>query len=224
MKKRSYFTATLGLLLLSGCVTIESREYVDYVKIDSPNTFSSELDLDAIVSLELPPGKINIVESTDGQAFKASLSRSCPENDLADCRLELEEIEFVANSRDGHYTLSTNKTTAFTSDGKFTFEVQVPDIQHLNLEVTAGDINISALRACVTADVTAGELNVKAYSDEVRSVSLHASAGDTSLRVNGRNVPEERFLMRSKSYWSGGEGNCEMKAEVSAGSVSVKVI
>lgn len=224
MKRITTYTSIALITLLTGCVTIESREYVEYVKIDSPNTFSSELDTDATVFLKLPPGKINILESTDGQTFKASISRSCPEPDLLECRQELEEVEFIAKSRDGEYSLSTNKSTVFASDGKFTFNIHVPDIHHLALDVTAGEINVSALRSCFTADVTAGDVNIEAYADELRSVYIHASAGDTSLRVNGRNIPENRMLMRSNTQWHSGDGTCELKAEVSAGEVSVKVI
>ena len=74
MKKLTYLASALLMVSLGGCVTIKSNAHVKYVKIDSPNTFSSQLDEDATVFLELPPGKISIYESPEGQPFTASLS------------------------------------------------------------------------------------------------------------------------------------------------------
>ncbi|GEM_PF-4140056 len=224
MIKSTQLIASLTvLMILNGCVIVKHSANVEHVTVESTKLFSAELEQDAVVYLDLPSGEINIYESGEGKTFTAQLSRSCPVNNLTKCKQDLEDIEFISKQKNGRYKISTN-SSFFKVDTALKLEIYVPDIQHLNLEATAGDIYVSPLRSCFTADITAGDLTIEAYSSEVESVSLYATAGETSLRINENNIPEERFLSRSKTSWSGGEGKCALKAEISAGEVSVNVV
>ena len=224
MKKIITYSCVCLITLLSGCVTIESREYSKYVEVDKKETFSAQLPEDALVELRLPPGRIDIVSSQPGEGFSASVSRRCPEPELQDCELELNELEFITKRRTDRFILTTSKNRVFNDNENLTFTIAVPDIAFLDLDVTAGEVNVSKLDACFQTELTAGAVHIEADYDMTRSVKIEASAGDTSLKVNGRRIDEDRFLMRSKTHWSKGEGKCELEAEVSAGEITVELI
>ena len=224
MKKIVTYSCVFLVTLLSGCVTIESREYSRYVEVDKSDAFSAEIPDDALVSLRLPPGQVNIVRAPSGQEFRARVSRRCPEVELSECRQELDDMAFVSKRKNGQFILTTNNHRGFNTNENYIFEIVVPTIAHLELDMTAGEVNVGKLNSCFSTDLAAGAVHIEADYDLTKSVFIETSAGETSLKVNGRHIEEDRFLMHSKTVWHKGDGVCDLKVDVSAGQVSVKLI
>ncbi|MDJ0653480.1 MAG: hypothetical protein QNJ40_04945 [Xanthomonadales bacterium] len=178
----------------------------------------------SIVSVRIPAGDVDVLAS-DGEDLTAELVIRCASEDSA-CARRLRDVSFVTRERrDGSIsiTLSRNSSTGYR-DAEVQATIYVPKAAQLALDMTAGDLHVGPINACVEVDMGAGDVNVFARTSDYRSVDIDAGVGDASLSVDGRNFDAPRsWLVGAQMEWRDGSGRCDMVVDLQAGDIDVRL-
>ena len=109
--------------------------------------------------------------------------------------------------------------------GQVTTTIRIPEVSELNVNMTAGELNIHGVQACLTVDMSAGDIDVEIPEELVASVMLDAGVGDASLRVDDRYRSAPRsWLIGAELFWDQGGGLCHVDVDLQAGDISVELI
>ncbi|MEM1088850.1 MAG: hypothetical protein AAGB27_14045 [Pseudomonadota bacterium] len=211
---------TLLLCLLgSGCV-IDAR--TKDVAIGPERRLALPVTDDSDVSVRIPIGEIEVIAGNDDQ-LRIDLLVLCPSQDSA-CARRLADLEFVTREDDDgslRIRLSRNAATSFR-DAHLRASVQVPPVRKLSLDVSAGELSVGPVDACVEVDMGAGDVNVRARAVRYSNVDLDAGIGDASLAVDGRRLRTRRsLLVGAEVAWHEGRGECDMLVDLQTGNISV---
>ena len=221
MNKKSLALALISPILLSACV-IDARR-ADVV-VGPERTIDIPVTSSTIVDLRIPVGDVRI-EGTSGARLSAGMEVKCPDLDSA-CARRLGELQFVTDFHNDRLVLRTNKNSSMKyRSGQVTTTIYIPQVSKVNVNMTAGDLNINNVQACLTVDMTAGDIEVDISEELVASVMLDAGVGDASLRVDDRYRSAPRsWLIGAELDWDHGSGHCHVDVDLQAGDISVQLV
>ena len=213
--------ALLTLILLSACV-IDARRS-DTV-VGPERTIDIPVTAETIVDLRIPVGDVHI-EGISGDRLTAEIVVKCPDLESG-CAKRLGGLQFVTDYQGDRLSLRTNRNSSMKyRSGQVTTTVRIPVVSKLNVNMTAGDLNIHDVQACITVDMTAGDIDLEIAEELVASVRLDAGVGDASLRIDGRYHSAPRsWLIGAELSWDRGSGYCHVDVDLQAGDISVELI
>jgi hypothetical protein len=173
------------------------------------------------VRVQFSYGQLSI-EPGDGDQVKLELSLRC-KRDGERCTRQLDDIDFVVDTRDGEIDVRVDHLPKFNTRGvSAKLRVFVPQHQRLVVEMGAGEIRISDLAHDVNIQLGAGEIDIHMPEDAVRSVALQAGVGDAHLRRGRGKIETARaHLIGASVRWDEGRGQARVEAQVGAGEVQL---
>ncbi|MEM9533168.1 MAG: hypothetical protein AAGA23_19770 [Pseudomonadota bacterium] len=178
----------------------------------------------SVVSVRIPVGEVNVLAS-DGEDLTAELVIRCADEDSA-CARRLRDVSFVTRERrDGSVAvrLSRNSSSGYR-DAEVEATIYVPTTGQLELNMTAGELRVDPIDACVEVDMGAGDVNVMANTSNYRSVEIDAGVGDAHLSIDGRSYHVPRsWLIGAQTQWREGDGRCDMLVDLQAGDIDVQL-
>jgi hypothetical protein len=221
MKTINLAVALLTPIILSACV-IDARR-ADVV-VGPDRTIDVPVTGNSVIDLRIPVGDVRI-EGTSGDRLTAEMEVKCPDLESA-CAKRLGELQFITDYKNDRLVLRTNKNSSMKfRSGQVTTTVRIPEVRKVNVNMTAGDLNISDVQACLTVDMTAGDIDVDIAEELVASVMLDAGVGDASLRIDDRYRSAPRsWLIGAELAWDHGSGHCHVDVDLQAGDISVQLI
>ena len=208
-------------VLLSACV-IDARR-ADTV-VGPERTIDVPVTPETVVNLRIPVGDVHI-EGASGDRLTAEIVVKCPDLESG-CATRLGDLQFVTDYEGDRLMLRTNRNSSMKyRSGQVTTTIRIPDVSKVNVNMTAGDLNIQNVQACLSIDMTAGDIDLEMAESLVASVMLDAGVGDASLRVDGeyRNAPRS-WLIGAELSWEHGNGYCHVDVDLQAGDISVELI
>ena len=213
--------ALMTPLLLSACV-IDARR-ADTV-IGPERTIDLPVTSETVVDLRIPAGDVHI-EGTSGDRLTAEIVVRCPDEESG-CAKRLRDLQFVTDFVGDRLVLKTNRNSSMKyRSGQITTKVRIPEVSKVNVNMTAGDLNIHDVQACLSVDMTAGDIDLEMDEELVASVMLDAGVGDASLRVDDYNRSAPRsWLIGAELSWEQGNGYCHVDVDLQAGDISVELI
>jgi len=223
IKKLAIVFCTLSLA--SSCVTVYQG---DKVAIGEPRILRLDVSPSDTLDFRFDVGEVTIT-GTDDEKMRAKMIVKCPEFDNK-CAKHMADIDFVSSTSAEGFSLSTNKHSAFKlSSFKFKnatiiTRIEIPIVRQVNIQMTAGELDLKHVNACINIDMSAGEVNVEVLKENIASVDIDTGVGEASLNINGRKVREKRsLLIGGEIQWHGGNGDCHLKIDLQAGEATVKL-
>lgn len=119
--------------------------------------------------------------------------------------------------------------------------IEVPPRVALDLKLQAADLEVSGVAGGVGADVAVGQVKidvpggnvavslgvgdakVRTASDSVRRVELESSVGQTSLWMNGLQMPADREPGAGSEIATNGQGQYTLKIGISVGDAELRI-
>ena len=221
MKRKNIAPALLASVLLSACV-IDAR-HADTV-VGPERTIDIPVTPDTVVDLRIPAGDVRI-SGVSGNRLTAEILVKCPDLESG-CAKRLGSLQFVTDYEGDRLTLRTNRNSSMKyRSGQVITTVRIPEVSKVNVNMTAGELNIHDVQACLTVDMTAGDINLEMAEELVASVMLDAGVGDASLRVGDYNRSAPRsWLIGAELSWDQGGGYCHLDVDLQAGDIEVELI
>jgi hypothetical protein len=221
MRTQHLLPVLLVPVLLSGCV-------VDARRADTVIGPERRLDLPLTgvtrVLVRIPVGDIEI-EAADDDRLTAEMIIKCPDRDSR-CARRLADVALISELRGETLVVRSSKNSSMNyREGNVRTVVRVPEVARLDVDVTAGDLNVSNVSACLSIDMGAGDVDVSVPARGIAGVALDAGIGDASLRVNDRHRSAPRsLLVGAELDWHEGTGDCEMDVDLQVGDISVELL
>ncbi|MDX1572178.1 MAG: hypothetical protein R3200_16970 [Xanthomonadales bacterium] len=209
-----------ALLITSGCV-IDARERDTL--IEPVRNVEIVVPADATIFVRVPAGDVDITNSPD-DLLRGQMRIMCPDRESR-CAKRLGDLEFTTE------TSADEVRVALSRDGMWQFrhgnvevDLQVPSEHTLNLDMSAGDVNVEVAN-CLAADIEAGDASFSVPLDRVRSVDLDTGVGDAALSVDGDwRAGRRSMLVGAEVHWHEGPGECEMMVDLQAGDLRVDLV
>ena len=96
--------------------------------------------------------------------------------------------------------------------------------RELAVNMTAGELHVSGVDACLSVDMGAGDVEIQAPADMVGRVALDAGIGDAHLSVGESSYEAPRsWLIGAELLWEQGTGPCDLVVDLQAGDINVSL-
>ncbi len=142
-----------------------------------------------------------------------------------DCERALEDLHLEERRRGDRLTLELD---GYPKWGKGRLEIEatiaVPATVDLDLDVGVGEVEVEGMLGDIDVELGVGELEIFTGTEHLRSIDLDVGVGEAEIYGNARHVEGRRsFLVGSEVYWSEGEGEKRITADVGVGEATVRV-
>ncbi len=219
--QRNPLWPALAALIATGCAS-EPR-YAD-TPVGAPRLIELPVAEHDRVLIRIPAGDVRIV-GTGGDRLRGELILKCPDA-TGRCARRLSEVEFVGLVKPGAVDLRLTHDRSYRyRDGSLKAVIEVPRARELEVRMTAGDLEIDRVDACLTVHMGAGDVGIRAPADRVARVKLDAGVGDAGLTAGGRHIEAPRsWLIGAELDWGPGAGACDMVVDLRAGDIDVSLV
>jgi hypothetical protein len=192
---------------------------------DSKRTITLQEDVAKaqVIKLNLPVGKV-VISGTTGNTIKAEVTGICKEETPENCTPLFDQLAW-AKKLEATAEFSLNPSSVMTYDNvDIQININLPKDKKLEVYQGAGELSLVGTNACLIAELKAGELKIEANERELASANLASTVGDVSLINTKGQVSQgaRAKLVGSELAWKG-FGKCQLKANVTAGKVTMKL-
>lgn len=219
MRERCLPAIVLFLLILPSALpaSAEERGTVRTIRQTFPVTGIERLALDLSV------GEARILGEERGDIQAVFELRCKPKRKR--CADRARDVTLEGSTRSGRLALELRGFHGRARrDLTFSGVVRIPAGIALGIDMGVGELTIEGLTGDVDAELGVGEMNLRLPFDAIRSVSLAAGIGETSLHLPvGRHTSERSHLVGSETDWREGPGQANLDAEVGVGEVNVRL-
>lgn len=164
-------------------------------------------------------GELHVI-ATDVRDIHLRLTGRC-EGAWDDCRERAGQIEVVSQYTGDAVWLRLTGTHKFNPRGpKLILRIEVPRTLAVGIDMSAGDLTVHGVERDLNVDMSAGDINIDLPERRVRSVVMHVSVGDATLRHHGRVHGGEGWLGK-RIDWDEGNGASRVRVKLTAGDANV---
>lgn len=181
-------------------------------------SFEQDVTSAQLIRLNVPAGAMEVV-GIAGNKVIAEATAVCEEPDQDACRELLQQMQWAPKAGSiAELSLNPAGTSEYNQI-KVKIKLGVPRDKHLEVNLGAGELNISDTSACLIAELNAGQISIALAQSQLASASLSAMVGDAKLvNANGETTSGKRSaLVGAQLDWNGGSGQCHTQAKVLAG-------
>jgi len=175
-----------------------------------------------LIRISVPAGDVEVVGIT-GTNLTAEVTAVCQEEDRPACHQLLKELDWARKT--GSTSELSLTPASITSFNHVTLKIKVgvPQDKKLEVNLSAGELNISGTSACLVAEVNAGEININLKESQLASADLSAKVGDVKLTTSkgGTIAGERSLLVGARLDWAKGTGSCHTQAKVLTGEANL---
>lgn len=172
------------------------------------------------VTLDVPFGEV-VVEGSGDSTIVAEVRLRC-RRDIGDCQDRLEDVELVPRERRGRLVLELEGLGFWRARGTdVNVRLEVPAELALEVELGAGELEVSDMRSDVSVDVGAGEIRISLDESVVREVSADNGIGETRLYHRAGRQTSSGIMGGREVYWDAGPGAHVISASLGVGEIEV---
>jgi len=192
---------------------------------DSKRTITLQEDVAKaqIIKLNLPVGKV-VISGVVGSTLKADVIGSCKDATTDACKPLFDQLAWTKKLGTTS-EFSLNPSSVMTYDNvDIQITISLPKDKKLEIYQGAGELNLMDTNACLTAELKAGELKIEANESQLALANLASTVGDVNLiNAKGQLTQGARSKLVGAEHTWKGAGKCQLKANVLAGQVSLKL-
>lgn len=185
-------------------------------------TLQQDVFAGEVHSLEIDLGIGNItIEGTDGRDVEVEVDLTCGRENEAKCRQRAERIRLVPRRNKGLLKVRLKGTPRGRAGGiSAEMRLKIPRRLAIELDLQAGNVTLSQMQSHLEVDVTAGDVDITGNQADLSEVKLAVGVGKADLwleegRIEGTGFP------RSLSWH--GDGTAEWEVDIGTGDVSVRL-
>lgn len=222
--------AVLFLLLAAPASAAVTRAMTGEYSVDSARR----------LELSIPFGEIRI-EGTDTPEVRVRVKASCDGG--GDCGSFVKGLRLESSNRGGTLRVKLERPDNHevwnmerdhdrpargerqrghhdSHDSDLSIVVEVPRSLQVELNMGAGEVNVTGLRHDLSIDLGAGEIIVRMLERHVGSVDVNMAVGETTIHQGGKTHEYARVL-GGPVRWREGKGEAGIEVNVGAGDVDV---
>ncbi len=173
------------------------------------------------IAIDFPVGELR-VQTGAGNDVLVDLKVEC-DRWFRSCAPRLEDVRLVSEIKHGKLTVEIEGWGHGHKGGDLEVRgtITVPANRALDIDMGVGELEVAVVSDQLTVDLGVGDVEVRMPVSAVKSVSLEAGVGGTSLRLPSGRVNDENAFVSSEIDWRDGSGASELAVAVGVGDARV---